>query len=1206
MKAIKKIPVFLLTMIMCIGLMAMPAFAASSSQDGLEVTLTTDKESYSQSEQIVATLTVTNTNDFAVSNVSLENVIPEGYTLAEGNEATKQVESLEAGETASLTVTYVPEDTGEQPGTGDNTGNTDTPGSGDNGGSTEQPGAGNDSGSSSNTGTGSNNTTSGNGTSGSGSNNSSTSPTTGDDSNIALWIALLVLASTGLVTLTALRKKSGKKMLSLFLCVAMVGTMVVGMSAPAKAAELQGKSISVSEKVIIGNADLTIKAIVKYDADAEQGDTPADAGEISFREPSDDHIVFDETTGNYFVDNEILITGQENATREEIEQIISEINGDIVGCIEITNDYQVEISEAMTISELNEIVEQLNENEAIDEAMLHYLYEVEFDTVPNDSKWSSEEWSSDYPEGINWGVEAIDAMGAWEHCDEMAYVKVGIIDSMFDTSHEDLVYTKVWNNPDDVSTNSPSSYSTPEDYANAYANNSHGTHVSGTFAACFNSSKGIAGVAPKVTLYGYSMLGSSTDNIVTDANKAMAGYMEWKYALSLLITSNCKVINVSMGWTTNQNEQYEVFGAFLNKLLTKGYDFLIVQAAGNDSMDATDAGLFANISNSDVRERIIIVGAIGNNGSHKNGLFGWFGDRVFDGYYYADFSNFGDRVDVVAPGVNIYSTVPGNKYENKFTFSMNWNSYQKSWDGTSMAAPHVTGIAAMCFSVNPSLTGAQVKSIIVNSATTTVTDTNTGHPRQNYRVADANAAVELALNTHGESISPVNPATGIVMGNVRGYNDNHQAIELSNVSVSAYRISDYDGNLSEYASSTQSDSNGNYELILEAGKYYINIYKDGYLPFAICDVTVTNDQITYLDNVILIADSGVEVSNYIHGTVRNALTGTSIEGVTVQLRPGWDNKDGTLATVIEAGTDAVTVTDSSGQYSLEVLEGCYTAEFIKEGYITGYANVICTNMNDADQDAVLTPVLSDDEYRIVLTWSSTPRDLDSHISGPLSTGDRFHVYYSHMSASDNGETVAKLDLDDTSSYGPETITLKKTQDGVYKYAVHDFTNRSSTSSTALSMSGAKVELYCGNSLIATYNVPINVTGTVWNVFEIEGDTIRTINTMENNSDPSTVCAVATPSAAAVFMTINSDNPDKDEASGSQNTDTTTDTMLEEDASLPEDTSASGAEESISGSYTQCPSDEPESGLSETNDDVVTSADIGTVDTSTQEAGVVEN
>ena len=70
------------------------------------------------------------------------------------------------------------------------------------------------------------------------------------------------------------------------------------------------------------------------------------------------------------------------------------------------------------------------------------------------------------------------------------------------------------------------------------------------------------------------------------------------------------------------------------------------------------------------------------------------------------------------------------------------------------------------------------------------------------------------------------------------------------------------------------------------------------LPFAICDVTVTNNQITYLDNVILWGDSGAEVSNYIHGTVRSALTGSAISDVTVRLRPGWDNKNGTLATVL--------------------------------------------------------------------------------------------------------------------------------------------------------------------------------------------------------------------------------------------------------------------------------------------------------------------
>lgn len=178
---------------------------------------------------------------------------------------------------------------------------------------------------------------------------------------------------------------------------------------------------------------------------------------------------------------------------------------------------------------------------------------------------------------------------------------------------------------------------------------------------------------------------------------------------------------------------------------------------------------------------------------------------------------------------------------------------------------------------------------------------------------------------------------------------------------------------------------------------------------------------------------------------------------------------------------------------LEALALALRSDFVKDGDKKRHVNM-----------QEITPVLSDDEYRIVLTWSSTPSDLDSHLSGPLSTGERFHVYYSDMSAFDNGETVATLDLDDTSSYGPETITLKKTQDGIYKYAVHDYSNRSNASSTELSMSGAKVKLYCGNTLLATYNVPINVAGNIWNVFEIEGDTVQTINTMGSKSNPSMI------------------------------------------------------------------------------------------------------
>ena len=113
MKASKKIPIFLLTMMLCLGITIIPVFAASSMQDGLEVTLTTDKKTYSRSDQIVATLTVTNKNDVAVSNVTLENLIPDGYKSVDDSMVTKKVDSLAIGEKTSLSVTYVAEDSND-------------------------------------------------------------------------------------------------------------------------------------------------------------------------------------------------------------------------------------------------------------------------------------------------------------------------------------------------------------------------------------------------------------------------------------------------------------------------------------------------------------------------------------------------------------------------------------------------------------------------------------------------------------------------------------------------------------------------------------------------------------------------------------------------------------------------------------------------------------------------------------------------------------------------------------------------------------------------------------------------------------------------------------------------------------------------------------------------------------------------------------
>lgn len=94
--------------------------------------------------------------------------------------------------------------------------------------------------------------------------------------------------------------------------------------------------------------------------------------------------------------------------------------------------------------------------------------------------------------------------------------------------------------------------------------------------------------------------------------------------------------------------------------------------------------------------------------------------------------------------------------------------------------------------------------------------------------------------------------------------------------------------------------------------------------------------------------------------------------------------------------------------------------------------------------------------------------------------------------------MANLDVDDTSSYGPETITILENIHGAYTYAVHDYSHRSSSDSTALSLSGAVVRVFVGSEQIGEYHVPTDQVGTYWTVFQISGSgRIVPINSISN-------------------------------------------------------------------------------------------------------------
>ncbi|MBB4816848.1 uncharacterized protein YfaP (DUF2135 family) [Pseudomonas alcaligenes] len=158
----------------------------------------------------------------------------------------------------------------------------------------------------------------------------------------------------------------------------------------------------------------------------------------------------------------------------------------------------------------------------------------------------------------------------------------------------------------------------------------------------------------------------------------------------------------------------------------------------------------------------------------------------------------------------------------------------------------------------------------------------------------------------------------------------------------------------------------------------------------------------------------------------------------------------------------------------------------KDGYSNLVAKCPCKGMTYA-----VSPVMQDlDGMRVVLSWGETPADLDSHIAFPGN-----HIYFDAKEGTD-----ADLDVDDTDSFGPETITLHKKRFGeTYVYAVHDFTNINNPSSKALSLSQAKVFVYVGQSLVRTYYVPTNQRGNLWKVFRLSGNgDFQDINTLEGS------------------------------------------------------------------------------------------------------------
>ncbi len=347
------------------------------------------------------------------------------------------------------------------------------------------------------------------------------------------------------------------------------------------------------------------------------------------------------------------------------------------------------------------------------------------------------------------------------------------------------------------------------------------------------------------------------------------------------------------------------------------------------------------------------------------------------------------------------------------------------------------------------------------------------------------------LHTDGQTYSTVFRVLisgSMLEGKVSAYTDDLSTGELEGAQVALYNAT----NNTTPISTQITDENGKFSFNVAEGNYRLVISADGYRTLT-SSQRVEESEIKYTEHILLM-DNSQSGTGSAGGTVSNALDGRGISNVRLRLRNDWNNTSGLYVENFE------TLTNSSGHYSIaNVPVGYYTVEATMNGYVTGYSNIIVLSENaKTDFDFTITPVLAADEVRIVLTWGSSPSDLDSHLIGRTPSDDAFNVYYHDMHYYYEGVEMANLDVDDTTSYGPETITIVESIYGAYTYAVHDYSNKSSSSSTDLSFSGAIVRVFIGSNQIAEYHVPTDQIGTYWTVFQINSSgRLMPVNTVSN-------------------------------------------------------------------------------------------------------------
>ena len=635
-------------------------------------------------------------------------------------------------------------------------------------------------------------------------------------------------------------------------------------------------------------------------------------------------------------------------------------------------------SENYTVSQLISKFRQLPGVEAVAPNYIRHIQGATNDTYYNDL------WAIENNGQNNGTVDAdIDGKEAWDIERGSHDVVVAVLDTGIDYNHPDLA-DNMWDG---------SAYNIPHhgwDFAgDSNGNNDddpnpgndddlkHGTHVAGTIGAVSNNNRGTAGVSQLVSLMAVKVFrpnGYAYDSDILEGVDFVADLADQGV--------NIVAINASYGGGGASNVMKDA----IEDLGNKGVVFCA--AAGNEDNDNdTEASYPASYD----LDNIIAVAATDRN------------DEL------ASFSNYGETsVDVAAPGVAIMSTIPGNDYA--------------SWNGTSMATPHVAGLVALLAAYNPNSTVAERIQAI--SSSVDHIDSLEGKVATSGRI-NAKAALEAIGGDGNQNHAPRANAGG-----------DQQVDQGTEVTLDGSSSSDRDGDILTYQWHMVSKPDGSDAVLVQENTVHPLFTADMSGDY-IVELVVNDGEInSTADRVVITAIGDITTwSTGAYGNNEDRRQELKISGATqlsIHIEGETESRYDYIY-IYDAEGNQIAKFDGKIDETLTVDGSSITARLTSDGSVTkDGVTITITEVNDNgggnDENITTwsTGAYGNNEDRRQELKISGATQLSIHIEGE--TESRYDYIYIYDA---EGNQIAKLDgkIDETLTVDGSSITARLTSDG---------------------------------------------------------------------------------------------------------------------------------------------------------------------------------